>query len=53
MSGGTALRRDERRTALALLAPAVLLIVTVALLPVLYTIYLSVHDASCVNQRVA
>lgn len=36
----------EQRTALAMLSPAVLLIVVVAFLPVLYTIYLSVHDAS-------
>jgi ABC-type sugar transport system permease subunit len=40
------LQRSERRTAIALVSPAVGLIVLVAFLPVLYTIYLSVHDAT-------
>jgi len=40
------LRRDERRTAIAMVSPAVLLILAVAFLPVLYTVYLSLHDAT-------
>jgi trehalose/maltose transport system permease protein len=40
------LRRQERRTAIAMVSPAVALIVAVAFLPVLYTIYLSFHDAT-------
>ncbi len=40
------LRREERRTAIAMVSPAVLLILAVAFLPVLYTIYLSLHDAT-------
>ena len=40
------LQRNERRTAIALVSPAVGLIVLVAFLPVLYTIYLSLHDAT-------
>jgi trehalose/maltose transport system permease protein len=40
------LQRSERRTAIALVSPAVALIVAVAFLPVLYTVYLSLHDAT-------
>jgi multiple sugar transport system permease protein len=43
---GSRLQRNERRTAIALVSPAVALILLVAFLPVLYTIYLSVHDAT-------
>jgi trehalose/maltose transport system permease protein len=39
-------RRDEVRTAFAMVSPAVVLIVVVAFLPVLYTIYLSLHQAT-------
>jgi trehalose/maltose transport system permease protein len=38
--------RDERRTAIAMVSPAVLLILAVAFLPVAYTIWLSLHDAT-------
>jgi trehalose/maltose transport system permease protein len=41
-----AARRDERRTAIAMVSPAVALIAAVAFLPVLYTIYLSLHQAT-------
>jgi trehalose/maltose transport system permease protein len=40
------LKREERRTAIAMVSPAVLLILAVAFLPVLYTIWLSLHDAT-------
>jgi trehalose/maltose transport system permease protein len=43
---GNAIRRQERRTAIVMVSPAVLLILAVAFLPVLYTIYLSLHDAT-------
>jgi multiple sugar transport system permease protein len=39
-------RTDEARTAFAMASPAVLLIAVVAFLPVLYTIYLSLHGAT-------
>jgi trehalose/maltose transport system permease protein len=39
-------RADEARTAFAMVSPAVTLIVLVAFLPVLYTIYLSLHQAT-------
>jgi ABC-type sugar transport system permease subunit len=39
-------RADEVRTAFAMVSPAVTLIVVVAFLPVLYTIYLSLHQAT-------
>jgi trehalose/maltose transport system permease protein len=42
----TSLRRDERRTAFLMLSPAVMLILAVAFVPVLYTIWLSLHDAT-------
>jgi trehalose/maltose transport system permease protein len=42
----TSMRRQERRTAFLMVSPAVLLILAIAFLPVLYTIWLSVHDAT-------
>ena len=42
----TGIRREERRTAFLMVSPAVLLIVAIAFLPVLYTIWLSLHDAT-------
>jgi trehalose/maltose transport system permease protein len=42
----TSRRADEIRTAFAMVSPAVALIVVVAFLPVLYTIYLSLHQAT-------
>jgi trehalose/maltose transport system permease protein len=40
------LRRDERRTAWAMVSPAVLIVVAVALVPVIATVWLSLHDAT-------
>jgi trehalose/maltose transport system permease protein len=42
----TSRHREERRTAFLMVSPAVVLILAVAFLPVLYTIWLSLHDAT-------
>jgi trehalose/maltose transport system permease protein len=42
----TSRRADEVRTAFLMVSPAVTLIVAIAFLPVLYTIYLSLHQAT-------
>ncbi len=41
-----ALTRGERRTAWAMVSPTILIVLAVAFLPVLYTVYLSLHHAT-------
>lgn len=43
---GESATADERRTAYMMIAPAVALIVAIAFFPVIYSAYLSMHDAS-------